>query len=150
MVDGLFPPFAEPSGTPVEDGDVLRAFARGEPVAGYSPRFHVEGNTLLVHRDVPVAQRIGPSSVLVRVDLPDSVADGKPLVEEALGEQGMKLLDEETPLAVPIALQILGLRLSSWDLWGTDIDEAFAAVRAGAVGDEASTAFVEMDPPSPW
>ncbi len=151
MVDGLFPPFAEPSGRPVEDGAVLQAFATGGPVDVYSPRFHIEGQTLLVHRDVAVGQRIGPGTVLVRADLPDSVADAKPQVEQALTEAGLSLLDEETPLGVAIALQLLGLRLSTWDLWGTDIDEAFAALRAGAVGDDESTAFSRIDPPpSPW
>ena len=151
MVDGLFPPFAEPSGTPVDDATVLGAFARGEQAGYYSNRFHVEGNTLLAHRDVAVAQRIGPATALVRTDLPDDVADARPLVEGALGGAGLTLLDEETPLAVPIALQLLGLRISSWDLWGRDIDEAFAAVRAGAVGEEGSSAFTPIDPPpSPW
>ncbi len=149
MDDGLLPPFGDPGGPAVEDSALLSSYARGEPV-GHSPRFHVEGPTLLATPDVAVAMRIGPSTVLVRTDLPGSVAAAKPEVEQALASHGMTLLDAETPLGVAIAMQALGLRISSWDLWGTDIDEAFAAVRAGAVGDEGSSAFVEIDPPSPW
>jgi hypothetical protein len=111
----------------------------------------VEGQVLLVHRDVPAALRIGPTTVLVRTDLPDAVADVKGSVEQALAGEGLSLLDAATPLATPIAIQVLALRLSTWDLWGTDIDEAFAAVRGAAVGDEGSGAFVESEPPAwPW
>jgi hypothetical protein len=47
----------------------------------------------------------------------------------------MGLLDSETLLGVPVGIQLAGLRLSSWDLWGTDLDEAFAALRRAATGD---------------
>ncbi len=150
MVDGLLPPFGEPGGPPVEDAAVLESFARGEP-GGHSARFHVEGPTLLVSPDVALAMRIGATAVLVRTDLPSSMLDAKPAVEEALAAQGMTLLDAETPLGVAIAVQVLGLRVSTWDLWGTDIDEAFADLRRAAVGDEAPPAFVESEPPaSQW
>jgi hypothetical protein len=38
-----------------------------------------------------------------------------------------------------VALQLFGLRLSSWDLWGDDIDAAFAALRAGCIADQAGS-----------
>ncbi len=148
MVDGLLPPFGDPGGPQVDDAAVLEAFASGTPV-GHSARFHVEGPTLLLTPDVAVAMRIGPTTVLVRTDLPSSMSDAKPAVEEALAAQGMTLLDAETPLGVAIAVQALGLRVSTWDLWGTDIDDAFAALRRAAVGDEAPPAFVESEPPPP-
>ena len=151
MVDGLFPPYGEPGGPAVDDASVLAGFARGDTSVGHSDRLHVEGQVLLVHRDVAAAIRIGPNTVLVRADLPDAVAEVKAAVEQALGNEGLALLDEETPLATPISIQLLGVRMSTWDLWGTDIDEAFAAVRAAAVGEEGAPAFVESDPPTwPW
>ncbi len=150
MSEGLFPPFREPSGTPVEDEAVLEAFAHGLP-AGYSSRFHVEGQTLIVHGDMAVGQRIGPDTVLVRIDLPEDSLFAKPQLEQALGRAGLTLLDEDTRLALPAIIQLLGLRVSSWDLWGRDIDQAFADLRAAAVGDDQSPAFVKIDPPpSPW
>jgi len=148
MDEGLLPPFGQPAGPAVDDSELLSSYARGEPV-GHSPRFHVEGPTLLASPDVAVAMRIGPSAVLVRTDLPGSVADAKPEVEQALASHGMTLLDAETPLGVAIAMQALGLRISSWDLWGTDIDEAFAALRRSAVGEDTPPAFVEAEPPTP-
>ncbi len=151
MVEGLFPPFADPGGPPVDDASVLEAFARGDPGAGHSERLHVEGQVLLVHRDVAAALRIGPTTVLVRADLPHAVADVKAQVEAALTAEGLTLLDEATPLATPVSIQVLGVRMSTWDLWGTDIDVAFAALRSAAVGEEGAPAFVETDPPpSPW
>ncbi|MGH9182674.1 MAG: hypothetical protein ACRDZ9_02475 [Acidimicrobiales bacterium] len=113
---------------------MVRAFARGQE-AGWSTRFHVEDPVLVTGGDVSAALRIGPSTVLVRADLPDEVRGAKVAVEAGLEDEGLTMFDPETPLAVPVALQLAGLRLSSWDLWGADIDQAFAALRAGAVGE---------------
>ncbi len=134
MPKGPVPPFIEPTGPAVDDGAVLAAFAHDEP-AGHSPRFHVERPTLIVGRNIATAIRIGPRTVLVRDDLPDDLAPAKGAVEAALASAGMTCFDEETLLATPVALQLLGLRLSSWDLWGADIDEAFADLRAACVAD---------------
>ena len=136
MTDGLLPPFADPGGPAYDDGALVVAFLRHEP-AGHSARFHIEGPVLLADREVPAALILGPSVVLVRRDLPDGPEDARTTIERALASEDLSLLDPETPLAVPVALQIVGLRLSSWDLWGTDLDEAFAAVRRVAVGESA-------------
>ncbi len=134
MSDGLLPPFGGASGPPVGDAEVVSAFARGEP-AGHSERFHVEGSVLVAGFDLAVGMLIGPDTVLVRRDVPEAMADAKRSVEEVLGAEGMALMDEETLLATPVAVQWLALRGSTWDLWGRDIDEAFAALRAAAVSD---------------
>lgn len=132
MPEGLAPPFIEPTGPRLTDMAVLRGFVRGVP-AGYSARFHVERPALLVERTVAAALRIGSEAVLVRADLPDDLRHCKGLVEGALAAEGLTSLDEDTLLGLPAALHLLGLRLSSWDLWGTDVDNAFAALRAAAV-----------------
>ncbi len=134
MPEGLVPPFIEPTGPAVDDATVLAGYARDEP-AGHSPRFHVERPTLIVGRTFAAALRVGPRTLLVRDDLPDDLAPAKAEVEEALVAAGMTRFDEQTLLATPVALQLLGLRLSSWDLWGVDIDEAFADLRAACVAD---------------
>lgn len=136
MAEGFLPPFVEPTGPAVDDADVLGSFARDE-AAGHSPRFHVERPTLLVGRTVAAAVRIGPRTLLVRADLPDRLASAKGEVEEALAAEGLTCFDEDTLLATPIALQLFGLRLSSWDLWGDDIDQAFAVLRARCAADQA-------------
>ncbi|MGH9184398.1 MAG: hypothetical protein ACRD0U_01045 [Acidimicrobiales bacterium] len=135
MVEGLLPPFVEPSGPLRDDAEVIRAFVRREP-AGYSADFHVEWPVLLAQRDVPIGLRLGPGVVLVRTDPPDEMAVLRLTVERALAERGLRLLDRDVSLAVPVALQLVGLRLSRWDLWGTDRDEAHAAVRTSAAGDD--------------
>lgn len=134
MPEGPFPPFVEPTGPARDDADVVAAYARDEP-AGHSARFHVERPTLIVGRDVAAAIRVGPRTVLVRDDLPDDLVAAKADVEEALFAAGMTRFDEETLLATPVALQLLGIRLSTWDLWGADIDEAFADLRAACLGE---------------
>ena len=134
MDEGLLPPYGEASGPRVDDAEVVTAFVRGEP-AGHSERFHVEGSVLVAGFDLAVAMRLASGSVLVRIDVPQAMKDAKASIEEALTAEGMSLLDEETLLATPVAVQWLALRGSSWDLWGLDIDEAFAALRSAAVSD---------------
>lgn len=134
-VEGMVPPFAKPTGPAVDDAAVLRAFARDQ-TAGHSPRFHVERPTLVVGGDVAAALRIGPRTVLVRSDLPEKFRPAKQVVGRALGSEGLQCFDEDTLLATPVALQALGLRVSSWDLWGDDIDSAFATLRACCVAEQ--------------
>ena len=134
MSEGLLPPYGEASGPPVADAEVVAAFARGDQ-AGHSERLHVEGSVLVAGFDLAMAMRIGADTVLVRVDVPADAEDHKAVIEEVLSEQGMTLLDEETLLATPVAVQWLALRGSTWNLWGRDIDESFAALRMAAVGD---------------
>lgn len=130
------PPYGEPSGPRVDDGEVLAGFARGQDV-GHSLTLHLEGEALVAAGDVAVALRIPPGAVLVRVGLPEDLAPLEGRVEAALAAGGMTLLDGETLLAAPAALQVLGLRDTTWDLWGTDLDQAFAALRAAAVGEQS-------------
>lgn len=112
----------------------MAGFALAEP-AGHSRRFYAEGPVLMAAGDQPVAIRVAPGTVLVRIDVPDDVARYRPRVQRGLAAAGLELLDEETLWGVPVALQLAGLRLSTWDLWGTDLDQAFAAVRTVAAGE---------------
>jgi hypothetical protein len=146
VADWPLPPYIEPRGPLGDDDEVVRAFARSE-LAPYSGRFHVEGPTLLANRDVPAAMRIGPRTILVRVDLPDNLLEVKPLIEGVLAAEGLTLLDTDTMLGVAVAVQRVGLRLSSWDLWGADIDEAFADLRTSAAGGEDDVLFGGGGPP---
>lgn len=133
--DGLRPPFGPAPGPAVDDTTVLVAFARGTS-AGHSRRFYAEGPVLLAAGDQPIAIRVAPDTVLVRIDVPDAVARHRRRVLRGLAAAGLALLDEETLWGVPVALQLAGLRLSTWDLWGVDLDRAFAAVRTVASGGE--------------
>ena len=142
MGDGLLPPFGESSGPLVADTEVVSAFVRGES-AGHSGLFHVEGSVLVAGFDLPLVMRIGPDTMLVRRAIPDDAGDAKRLVEEVLESEGLTLLDEETLLATAVAVQWLAERASTWDLWGRDIDEAFARLRETAVSDPFGTPITE-------
>jgi sirohydrochlorin ferrochelatase len=133
MTDWPLPPFSEPTGPVGDDPEVVRAFIRAER-APHSPLLHVEGPILRAHGDDAIALRIGTSTVLLRVDLYDDLADARRTVQQVMAEEGLELQDEETALALPVATQMVSNRLSTWDLWGRDIDEAFADLRAAAVG----------------
>ncbi len=122
---------AEP---PEEDDSVLAAFANGLP-SGRSASFSMEGPVLQVDGDVPAALRLDPRTVLVRADLPDDVAWARSPVAAAVQQAGYLLCDEDTLFAMPVAIQVLGLTYSQWDLWGLDLDEAFASLRVAAAGE---------------
>jgi uncharacterized protein with von Willebrand factor type A (vWA) domain len=133
--EGSLPPYAAPTGPAVDDATVLECFAQNV-AAGHSPRFHVERPTLLVGRTTAAAVRIAPRTLLVRADLPDELAEAKGEVEDALAAEGLACFDEDTLLALPVVVQLFGLRVSSWDLWGDDIDAAFTALRAGCIAEQ--------------
>ncbi len=134
MSDWPLPPYFEPRGPAGDDADVVRAFLATEGAAPHSERLHVEGGVLLADRDVAIALRIGPRTVLVRTDLLDDHVELRSRIEEVLSEEGLALQDEDTQLALPVATMMVALRLSTWDLWGADVDEAFADLRLAAVG----------------
>lgn len=135
MTGGLLPPYGEPAGTRVDDAAVLAAYVRQEPAAVWSQRFHIEGMTLVTDGDRALALRIGRRTFLVRVDLPDGLAAARQAFQAVLAAEGIGFLDGETLLAAPVAIQVLGSRTSVWDLWGADIDEAFADLRNAAAGE---------------
>ncbi len=124
----------------------MRAFARNE-LAPYSNRFHVEGPVLVANRDVPVALRIGPRSMLIHAELPPDLVEAKELVEEIFTEEGMSLQDEKTLYGVAVGVQMVGIRYSSWDLWGADLEQAFTDLRLAASGGEDDVLFGGGPPP---
>lgn len=139
----MLPPFGEPAGPSYDDDEaLLRAFI-GRESAGHSGRYHIEGAALMTGGDAAAALWIGPDTVLVRADLPRSLADRRGPLEGALRAEGFELLDADTLFAAPIAIQVLGLRVSSWDLWGRDLDRAFEELRTAAAGGEDSSLFTQ-------
>jgi len=123
-----------PAEPPEEDEVVLAAFAAGLP-SGRSASFAMEGPVLMVDGDVPAALRLDPRTVLLRRDLPDDVVWACAPIAAAMEAAGYLLCDEDTLFATPVAVQVLGLTYSVFDLWGLDLDEAFAALRVAALGE---------------
>jgi len=134
MTDWPLPPLYEPRGPRDSDTEVVRAFLRHRGPTPHSERLHVEDNVLRVDGDMPMALWIGPRSVLVLFDVPDDLVQIRTTVEGALGGEGLTKLDEQSPLGIAVGIQLVGARSVTWDLWGADIDEAFAALRTAAVG----------------
>ncbi|MDQ6728606.1 MAG: hypothetical protein M3066_20965 [Actinomycetota bacterium] len=136
MTDWPLPPLYEPRGPRDSDEEVVRAFLRHHGPAPHSERLHVEDTVLRVDGDQPLALWIGPRSVLVLFDATDDQLEIRAAVERALGGEGLTKLDEQSPLGIAVGMQLVGARAATWDLWGADIDEAFAALRNAAVGGE--------------
>ena len=146
MADWPLPPYIEPRGPLADDESVIRAFVYSE-LPPYSERFHVEGPVLLAGRDMPVALRIGARSFLIHHELAGDFATAKDVVEEVFGAEGLTLLDEETLYGPAVGVQMVGLRYPTWDLWGADLDQAFADLRVAAAGGEEDLLFGGGDMP---
>ena len=134
MSDWPLPPLYEPRGPRDTDEEVVRAFLRQEGPCPHSERLHVEDKVLRVDGDMPLALWVGPRTVLVLFDIPDDMIDIRDTVRAALAAEGLTMLDEQQPLGIAVGMQLVGARTVTWDLWGADIDEAFAELRKAAVG----------------
>jgi len=144
--DWPLPPYFKPQGPLDDDDAVVRAFLRTGP-APHSERLHVEGSVLRVHGDEALALRLGPRTVLVRLDLSDDAEPSRLVVESTLAAEGLTLVEHDTQLAVAVATMMVALRLSIWDLWGADVDEAFADLRREAMGGEGDALLGGGAPP---
>ena len=136
MSDWPLPPLYEPRGPRDTDEEVVRAFLRHVGPSPHSERLHVEDRVLRVDGDMPLALWVGPRTVLLLFDLPDGTVDVRDSVAAALVGEGLALLDEQQPLGIVVGMQMVGARTVTWDLWGADLDEAFADLRTAAVGGE--------------
>ena len=134
MTDWPLPPLYEPRGPRDSDEEVVRAFLRHAGPTPHSERLHVEDRVLRVDGDMPLARWVGPRPVLVLYDIRDDMTDIRDTVRAALITEGLTLLDEQQPLGIAVGMQLVGARAATWDLWGADIDEAFAELRRAAVG----------------
>lgn len=148
MTDGLLPPYGEPVGDRADDARVLEVFVRDDPVLVHSPMLHLEGATLVADGDMAIAMRIAPRTFLLRRDLPASFGPAIRAVGLAFGAAGITCLHDDSPLAAAVAIQVLGLRTATWDLWGADIDESFVELRAAAAG-EWDDLLPQGPPPMP-
>ena len=135
----MLPPLVEPGGPRRTDVELVRDFVRGEP-AGASLSLHIEGGLLVGGSSIPLAVRIGERSVLTRRDVPEGVLPLRTVTEEVLVTEGLSLLDEDTPLGIPAGIQLAGLRVATWDLWGVDIDQAYVYLRQAVVGSDPTFA----------
>jgi hypothetical protein len=147
VTDWPLPPLFEPRGPRDSDEEVVRAFLRHAGPTPHSERLHVEDRVLRVDGDFPLALWIGPRSVLLLHDLPDHVAGIAGELAGILTGEGLTLLDEQQPLGIPVGMQYVGARTVTWDLWGADIDEAFADLRIAAVGGEGDSLLGGGGPP---
>ena len=134
MSDWPLPPLYEPRGPRDTDEEVVRAFLRREGPAPHSERLHVEDRVLRVDGDMPLALWVGPRTVLLLFDLPDGLEEIRDRVGDTLASEGLSMLDQQSPLGIAVGVQLVGARASTWDLWGADIDQAFAELRKAAVG----------------
>jgi hypothetical protein len=134
MSDWPLPPLYEPRGPRDTDEEVVRAFLRHQGPSPHSDRLHVEDRVLRVDADMPLALWVGPRTVLLLFDLTDELVEIRAAVAAALAADGLELLDEQQPLGIVVGMQLVGARALTWDLWGADIDEAFADLRKAAMG----------------
>lgn len=124
------PPYGTPTGPLVQSAELFISFMSGVGT-GYSSNLHVEEDTLLIDRIVPVAIRLTPESVLMRTDYPDGGISGF-----ATGA-GLRCVERDPMLATVVALQAVGLPAATWDLWAT-LDQAKAQQSLSAYAERGS------------
>lgn len=148
MSDWPLPPLYEPRGPRDSHEAVVRAFLNHQGPSPHSERLHVEDRVLRVDGDMPLALWVGPRTVLVLFDIPDDLAEIRQTVRDVLAEEGLTMLDEQSPLGIAVGIQLVGARTVTWDLWGADIDEAFAELRKAAAGGDDDMLLGGGLPPS--
>lgn len=137
MPGALLPPYAEPSGPELPPGELLDGFLEGART-GFSADLHIEGDSLLAQRSFTLGARVGPHSLLVRVDIPSNVVELKHWLEEHLRSRGLAALEPDALLGDVAAIQITGIRGGVWDLWGTDPDLSRQNLEAAVLGSDIS------------
>jgi hypothetical protein len=147
--DWPLPPLYEPRGPRDSDEEVVRAFLRHAGPSPHSDRLHVEDKVLRVDGDMPLALWVGPRTVLVLFDIPDDLEGIRDTVRQILTAEGLTMLDEQQPLGIAVGMQLVGARAATWDLWGDDIDLAFAELRKAAVGGDEDMLLGGGLPPGP-
>jgi hypothetical protein len=95
---------------------------------------------------MPIAVRIGEGSVLARRDVPEGALPLCTLTQEVLVREGLSLLDEDTPLGIPAGIQLAGVRVATWDLWGVDIDRTYAYLRQAVLGTDPAIVSMSDSP----
>ncbi len=149
MSDWPLPPLYQPRGPRDTDEEVVRAFLRHRGPSPHSDRLHVEDRVLRVDSDMPLALWLAPRTALLLFDLPDDMVAIRAAVADTLTAEGLILLDEQSPLGIVVGMQMVGARTVTWDLWGVDIDEAFAELRKAAVGGDEDMLMGGGLPPGP-
>lgn len=142
MPGALLPPFAEPTGPKVSLRDLIGSFLDGT-ATGFSDEAHIETNQLLLERMVSAAVRLSQDSVLLRRDLPPDLAGCANALESHLRSNGLDLVDPDTRLGDIAAIQTIGIRGGSWDLWGRDASTARRDLERVVMGDDPSLSIAE-------
>ena len=114
---------------------VIDAFVDGAR-SGFSDDIHIEDDMLLAERMIPFGVRLGPSSLLLREDVPSTVSTMRAAVEKHLETRSFTKLEPDARLGDIAAIQVTGIRGGVWDLWGQDPDVARQDLERAARGDD--------------
>lgn len=128
----LPPPFGRPAGPSCTTEELLARYLDGAG-AGSSPQARVEG-CVLSAGDEPVAIRL-EGAVLVRDELAAEAASVRAGLHEALRAGCMEPVEEDTPLAGIVEIEVVGRRGDAWSLWAADPDRGRRILAARAAGD---------------
>lgn len=128
----LPPPFGRSAGPSCTTEQLLVSYLDGAG-SGHSPQARVEGCVLRAG-DEPVAIRLD-GAFLVRDKLPADAAPVRERLHEALARSLMELVEEDTPLAGIVEIEVVGRRGDAWSLWARDADVGRKILAERAAGD---------------
>jgi hypothetical protein len=132
------PTFGAPTGPSMSTPELLAAYLDGAR-RGVSPEARVRGELLEAH-DHALAVRLD-DAVVVRLHLPGvqhlppDVLAIRDALHEVLTTAGMALVEEDSPLAGIVGIEVAGLRGEAWSLWAQDPERGRIALARRAHGD---------------
>ncbi|MFP5332601.1 MAG: hypothetical protein ACLGHX_09635 [Acidimicrobiia bacterium] len=126
MAGVIRPPYGAPTGPRFADRTLVDGFISGMRT-GYSRRYHIEGDVLLIDRMEPVVIRVSPATFLLSSLHSDQLT--------RWNDWG-HLVRTNPPLATVVALQAVGEPSLAWDLWSRHPGDALHELARVAGGGE--------------
>lgn len=104
--------------------------------AGFCDELHIEERLLFFQRMTLIAVLVEPRTLLIKNEEAAEIDRCGTRVQEVLERHDLKLVDGDTALGDIAAIQLAGIRGSTWDLWGRDRSSALQALRSTVAGDD--------------
>lgn len=128
----LPPPYGAPRGPRVTTAGLFERWFEGS-TTGACSEGHLEG-PVLVAGDHSLAIRL-EGAVLIRTEVPGDVGEMRAALERFLEHEGVRLIEQDTPLGAMVGIEVTGLRGEAWDLWARDADTGHEALVRRAAPD---------------
>lgn len=117
----------------MEDIDVIDRFVHRGSRTAFGPTLHIEGDALLIEGWWPAVYRIGPGAFILRGEDPPFDTNVMAEARSVLTAAGLTYVASDLPAVTQITYTSqYSLGYVPWDVWGTDLAAAEAALAVRA------------------